>query len=342
MSAYRLIGVLGAGAWGTALAHISCRKGLAVRLWAHQGETMRAINERRENPRYLAGIALDPSLIATDRLEDLREADLLVLAVPAQFVRAVLKRFAGHYRGAPIVIAAKGIERESARFMTEVVGAELPRARLAVLSGPTFAHEVARGLPTAVTIACADAGEGAAIVEALGSATFRPYLTDDLMGAQIGGALKNVLAIACGIAQGRALGENARAALITRGFAEMARLGVALGARPETLTGLSGLGDLILTCTSTASRNTSLGVALGQGKTLNEILAERRSVAEGVATAPAVVALAKGHGIEMPIASAVDAILNRGADIDTCIAGLLARPFAAEAGFAPAPGRPSG
>lgn len=336
MSEIRRLGIVGAGAWGTALAHLLGRAGRAVRLWAYEPEVVHDINRAHENRRYLPGIALECSISASAELGDLVGADLLVLAVPAQHLRGVLKRYARFHRpGTPAVIAAKGIERDACAFLSDVVRAELPRAPLAVLSGPTFAAEVARGLPTAVTLACADLALGEAIAAALGSATFRPYLTDDLRGAEVGGAVKNVLAIACGIALGRRLGDNARAALITRGFAEMTRLGAALGARPETLTGLAGLGDLVLTCTSTQSRNTSLGLALGRGERLDEVERSRPTVAEGVATAPALVALARAKGVEMPIAEAVNAILHMGADIDERIGVLLARPFTTEAGFVP-------
>jgi glycerol-3-phosphate dehydrogenase (NAD(P)+) len=230
----------------------------------------------------------------------------------------------------PVVLCAKGVEQGSLALMTEVLAVEVPQARAAVLSGPGFARDVARGLPTATTIACADAALGRALVAALGLPTFRPYLTDDLIGAEIGGAVKNVVAIACGVAEGRKLGDGARAALITRGFAELCRLGVAMGARAETLSGLCGLGDLVLTCASLTSRNTSLGAALGEGRTVAEVLAERRSVAEGVASAPAVVALAKKHGVEMPICAAVDDLLAGRVDVDAAIGALLSRPFRAE------------
>jgi len=260
-----------------------------------------------------------------------KAADALLLVTPAQHLRSACRSIRPHVAaGVPVVICAKGIELDTGCLMTEAVRAELPDAPLAVLSGPTFAAEVAKGLPTAVTLACADADIGRTLVEAIGGRTFRPYLSDDLVGAQVGGAVKNVLAIACGIVEGRRLGDNARAALITRGLAEIARLGLALGARAETLMGLSGLGDLTLTCSSLQSRNMSLGVALGQGRALAEILGERRSVAEGVYTAKAVTELAAAKGVDMPICAGVDAILNRGADLDRVIEGLMARPFKSE------------
>lgn len=327
MRELREIGVAGGGAWGSALAHVAAQGG-PVRLWVRAAELARTINLTRENPLYLPGIRLDPGIDADAAPSHLAGLPAILLAVPTQFLRAVTAGLAPHLLPeALIVVCAKGIERGSGRFAGEVVAETLPGRPLAILSGPTFAAEVARGLPTAVTLAAADAGRGRALAGRLGRPTFRPYLSDDLIGVEIGGAVKNVLAIACGIVQGRGLGDNARAALITRGMAEMLRLGQALGARAETLMGLSGLGDLVLTCAGLHSRNMTLGQALGEGQALADILARRRSVAEGVATAPALVALASRHGVEMPIAAAVDAILHRGASIDESIAALLARPF---------------
>ncbi len=325
------IGIVGGGAWGTALALILGRAGRTVTLWAREAEVVEAINRERRNPLYLPDMPLDGSIRATGDLAALAAADALLLVVPAQFVRASAVALAAALPGAtPIVICAKGIEEKTGALLSEVVREVLPAAPLAVLSGPTFAAEVARGLPTAVTLAAADQALGTALVAALGTRSFRPYLGDDLIGAEIGGAVKNVLAIACGIVEGRRLGDNARAALITRGLAEMVRLALAKGGRADTLMGLSGLGDLVLTCTGGQSRNHSLGVALGEGRGLAEILAARRSVAEGVASAAAALALAGQLGVEMPITAAVDAILHRGAAIDGAIAGLLARPFKSE------------
>jgi glycerol-3-phosphate dehydrogenase (NAD(P)+) len=229
--------------------------------------------------------------------------------------------------GTPVVICAKGIEIESCALMSEVAAAAMPFARIAVLSGPTFAHEVAADLPTAITMACADPDTGHALIEAIGTRRFRPYLTDDVVGAQVGGAVKNVLAIACGIIAGRAFGDNARAALMTRGLVEMVRLGIAKGGRAETLMGLSGLGDLTLTCMSMQSRNMSLGFELGQGRTLDDIQGRRLTVAEGVSSSAAVAALARQLDVDMPIIDAVDSVLHRGAAIDDAIRDLLARPF---------------
>lgn len=325
------IGVIGGGAWGTALAMAVLRAGRDVVLWAREAEVVAAINADHENRLFLPGVALDPTLRATADLAEVAAADAVLLVTPAQHLRAVARTLAPSLRpGTPLVICAKGIELDGYGLMSDAAAAGAPEHPLAVLSGPTFAAEVALGLPTAVTLACADAALGAALVEALGSRFFRPYLSDDLVGAQIGGAVKNVLAIACGVVQGRRFGDNARAALITRGLAEITRLGVALGARPETLMGLSGLGDLTLTCSSLQSRNMSLGQALGEGRSLQEVLAERRSVAEGVYTAAAVVGLADRRSVDMPICAAVDAILNGGAAVDDTIAALLARPFRTE------------
>jgi glycerol-3-phosphate dehydrogenase (NAD(P)+) len=336
MRAIATLGIAGAGAWGTTLGALAAAAGRDTLIWAREADVVEAINTGHENPRFLPGVALDAGLRATGELGELGACDALLLAAPAQHLRAVAGALAPALKpGTPSVICAKGIEQDSLALMSEAVTESLPEPAIAVLSGPTFAAEVARGLPTAVTLACADAEQGAALVALLGSATFRPYLTDDVVGAQVGGAVKNVLAIACGIAQGKGLGDNARAALITRGFAEMARLGAALGARPETLTGLSGLGDLVLTCAGEQSRNMSLGIALGGGHSLSDVLARRESVAEGIATAQAVSRLAARHEVEVPICATVDAILHRGADIDTAIGALLARPFTAEAGAEP-------
>ena len=325
------IGIIGGGAWGTALAVVARGNGHVVTLWAREPEVVAAINGGHENATFLPGVALDPAIRATEALAEASEADAVLLAVPAQHVRAVLARLAPDLpAGRPVVICAKGIESDTGALISEVVHAVMPAAPLAVISGPTFAAEVARGLPTAVTLACADTALGADLVRLLRGRTLRPYLSGDVIGAQVGGAVKNVLAIACGIVAGRALGDNARAALLTRGLAEILRLGVALGARAETLMGLSGLGDLVLTCTSRQSRNLSLGVALAEGARLGDYLAQRKSVAEGAYTAAAVVALARRHAIDMPIVAAVEAILHRGAAIETTIGDLLARPFKTE------------
>jgi glycerol-3-phosphate dehydrogenase (NAD(P)+) len=328
------IGIIGGGAWGTALALTARRAGRDVVLWAREAEVVAAINRDHANPLFLPGVALDPGIIATaDPVEAARGAEALLLVTPAQHLRAIVAALAPALPPRlPLVICVKGIEEQSGALMSEVVAALLPEAPLTVLSGPTFAVEVARGLPTAVTLASVERALGERLIAALGTRSFRPYLAEDLVGAQIGGAVKNVLAIACGIVSGRRLGDNARAALITRGLAEMTRLARAKAGRPETLMGLCGLGDLVLTCTAMQSRNHSLGVALGEGRALAAILGERRSVAEGVTSAAAAAALARRLGVEMPITAAVDAILHHGAAIDEAIAGLLARPFKSEEG----------
>jgi glycerol-3-phosphate dehydrogenase (NAD(P)+) len=326
------LAVIGGGAWGTALAATARRAGRTVVLWARDVDVVDSVNYRHENPAYLPGVRLDPTICATADLgEAAGGAEAALLVVPSQHLRTVARNLRPHLpTGVPVLLCAKGVEQRSLALMTEVAAEELPEAPRAVLSGPTFAAEVARGRPTAVTVAASDPDLASRFAAALGTPSFRPYASDDPVGAEIGGAVKNVLAIACGIVTGRRLGDNARAALITRGLAEIVRLAVAKGGRAETLMGLSGLGDLTLTCTAMQSRNHSLGVALGEGRTLADVLAERRSVAEGVASAASVTALAARLGVEMPIAAAVDAILHRGAAIDDTVAQLLARPFRRE------------
>ena len=327
------LAVIGGGAWGTALATIAVRAGSAVSLWARDLDVVAAINDRHENPWYLPGIALDPAISATSEIKAaIAEAEAMLLVVPAQYLRGVLEDLASLIPPAtPLLLCAKGIETESLMTMSELAAEIVPNSPVAVLSGPSFAAEVARGLPTAVTIASRDAALGRAFMAALGTERFRPYLSLDPIGVEIGGAVKNVLAIGCGIVEGRGLGDNARAALITRGLAEMVRLGQAKGAAAETFRGLSGLGDLVLTCTAGQSRNHALGLALGRGVTLAEALAARqRSIVEGVSTAGAVARLADRLGIEMPITAAVAGVLHRGVSIDAMIEGLLSRPWRSE------------
>lgn len=328
MSTSPRVGIIGAGAFGTALAIAMARAGREVVLWARNPDLAETIEKDRENRPYLPGPKLAPEISVTGELERAVACDILLLVVPAQTLRALCQRLAPLIApSTPVVSCAKGVEQGSNCLMTEVLAAALPANPAAVLSGPTFAIEVARGLPSAVTLATEDEALGKALVANLGSRSFRPYLSLDPVGAQVGGAVKNVLAIACGIVTGRALGDNARAALITRGLAEIGRLGLAKGGQRETLMGLSGLGDLTLTCSAMQSRNYSLGVALGKGQSLTEILAERRSVSEGVYSAAAVQQLAQTLGLDMPITTAVDAVLNHDADIETSIGALLARPF---------------
>jgi len=322
------IGVIGGGAWGTALAQVAAHRGEPVLLWAREPEVVAGINSAHDNPLFLAGVPLSPSIRATGDLGDLEQADTLLVVAPAQHVRAVLSQVAVAHR--PLVLCAKGIEAGSRMLVGEVARQVHPQAPVAVLSGPTFAHEVAAGLPTAVTLAVADEALGRALSERLAAPHFRPYASTDVVGAEIGGAVKNVLAIACGVVDGAGLGQNARAALIARGFAEMTRFGLARGARAETLAGLSGLGDLVLTCSSTSSRNFSLGVGLGRGKAAAELLGDRRTVAEGAFTAPVLHEAAAAAGIDMPVTTAVCRLLE-GAPVGDVIGALLARPLRREA-----------
>ncbi len=325
------IGIVGAGAWGTALACAAAGAGRPVVLQAHEADVAQAINETRENVRFLPGVTLPPEIRATTDLGEVTACDAVLLVAPAQFMRAVTSDLAPLWRpGVAAVICAKGIEIDSGALMSEICAETLPGAPLAVLSGPTFAREVAAGLPTAVTLACAEVDLGRALALALGTPRFRIYRSTDVIGAEIGGAVKNVLAIACGIVEGRALGDNARAALITRGLSEIVSLAVAKGGDWKTVSGLAGLGDLALTCNAMQSRNFSLGVALGEGRLLDDILAERHSVAEGVHSAEAVSALARRLGVDTPICTAMDGILNHSADINATIAGLMARPLREE------------
>lgn len=325
--------VVGAGAWGTALASVLVRPSRSVTLWAREPAVVEALNERHENETFLPGVTVSAEIAATGDLElAVAGADVVLLVSPAQHLRSVAARMRQYLTDdVPVVLCTKGVEQGTGALMSEVLAETLHKSRLAVLSGPTFAREVARGLPAAVTIASTDAALASALVSAIGTPRFRPYASDDPVGAQIGGAVKNVMAIGCGIIHGRELGENARAALITRGLAEMVRLGRAKGAHGETLMGLSGLGDLSLTCNGLQSRNMSLGADLGRGRTLAEILEERQSVAEGVATTAAVQRLAADLGVEMPIVAAVHAVLFENATVDDAIENLLSRPFRTEA-----------
>jgi glycerol-3-phosphate dehydrogenase (NAD(P)+) len=322
------IAVLGAGAWGTALANVAARGGARVSLWARDPAAVTAIAVSRES-RGLPGFRIDDRVIPTSSIAEAAAADAVLLAVPAQASRGVAALAASLRAGTPIVACAKGIEHGSRKFMTEVIAECLPQAVPAILSGPSFAADVARGLPTAVTLAAADEGLARSLAQALGSPAFRPYHSTDVRGVEIGGAAKNVLAIAAGIVAGRKLGASALAALTTRGFAELARFGRAFGARTETLTGLSGLGDLILSCVSPQSRNFSHGMALGQGRTVEEARAGK--LVEGMFTAAVLVEMATERGVEMPIATAVAAVLDGRMSVDAAIESLLTRPLRAEA-----------
>lgn len=324
-------GVIGGGAWGTALAQVCARAGLDVVLWAREPEVVEGVNARHENSLFLPGVPLEPAIRATGDLADLGDRELILAVAPAQHLRATLTAFAPHVRdGLPIVLCSKGVEQGSLKLMTEVLAETIPQAAPAVLSGPSFAGEVARGLPTAVTLACPDEGCAESLGEAIATPTFRPYFATDMIGAEAGGAVKNVLAIATGIVEGRGLGRSAHAALITRGFSELTRIAVALGGEAETVAGLCGLGDLVLTCSSPQSRNMSVGLALGGGQTLEEALAGKLSVAEGVASAPAVRQLARKLGVDVPICEAVAAILAGEVGVDDAIRGLLSRPLREE------------
>jgi glycerol-3-phosphate dehydrogenase (NAD(P)+) len=321
--------VLGAGAWGTALANAFARAGREVTLWARDEAAIATMRVRRESPR-LAGYPLEAAVMPTGDLNAVREADAVLLAAPAQETRALAGRITDVLRpGTPVIAAAKGIERGTRCFMSDIIAQTLPQARVAILSGPGFAEDVARRLPTAVTLAAQDETFARMLAAACGSATFRPYHSDDVRGVEIGGAAKNVLAIAAGIVAGRRLGASAAAALTTRGFAELVRFGRVMGARAETLMGLSGLGDLLLTCSTAQSRNFSLGLALGEGRAA-EPAAPGGKLAEGAFTASVLVELAKAHGIDMPISQAVAAVLEGGLSVDEAIDSLLTRPFRAE------------
>ncbi|MBP2513910.1 NAD(P)H-dependent glycerol-3-phosphate dehydrogenase [Sphingomonas sp. PvP018] len=323
------IGVIGGGAWGTALAQVAAHEGRDVILWAREPAVVDSINATHANALFLAGVALSPTIRATGDLGALADMDAILVVAPAQHVGSVLA--AAPIGGIPLVLCAKGIEAGSKRLVGEVARAVHPDAPIAVLSGPTFAHEVAAGLPTAVTLACEDEALGEALATRLAARHFRTYASTDVAGAEIGGAVKNVLAIGCGVVEGAGLGQNARAALIARGFAEMTRFGLARGARAETLAGLSGLGDLVLTCSSTSSRNFSLGVGLGRGEAAAALLADRRTVAEGAFTAPVLGEAARDAGVDMPITEAVCRLLE-GTPVRDVIGDLLARPLKDEAG----------
>lgn len=325
MAAFQSVAVIGAGAWGTALATVAARAGRNVTLWARNAEHATRIGSTRDNPR-LPGVRLAPEIVVTNELALAARADMLLIATPAQHLRSAVNMLASHLtKPTPVVACAKGIEHGTHKFMTEVIAEAAPHAQPAILSGPSFADDVARGLPTAVTLAAKDEALASHLVQALGSPTFRPYHSTDIRGVEIGGAAKNVLAIAVGIAIGRKLGASAQAALTTRGFAELTRLGRGLGARSETLAGLSGLGDLILTCSSPQSRNFALGLALGRGEQ-----PPAGKLAEGEFTAPVLIELAASQNIEMPVSEAVAAILSGRSTIDAAISGLLTRPFKAE------------
>jgi glycerol-3-phosphate dehydrogenase (NAD(P)+) len=318
---------MGAGAWGTALALAAARAGRRVTLWARENDVIDSIKTARQNAVFLPGVDLPAAIGATGNFEELARADAILLVVPAQHLRTMLARLP-HTR-APLVLCAKGIERGSGKLLTEVLRETVPEVEPAILSGPSFAKDVGAGLPTAVTIA-ARMDVATALQTALGSNAFRPYGSDDLIGVALGGAAKNVYAIGCGIVAGMKLGESARAAFLARGFAELCRLGEALGARSETLMGLSGLGDLVLTATSPTSRNYAFGVALGSGAPRSELFAPARPLAEGVETAPALVARGNAQSVELPIAHTIARILDGSLALDQAVPQLMARPLKTE------------
>ena len=321
---FERIGVVGGGAWGTALAQVVASGDRETWLWALEDEVVSTVNERHENRLYLPGSALNPSIRATSDLQDLKSCDAWLVVTPAQHMRSVLQD--APTDGRPLVLCSKGIEGRSGKLLHDVAREICPASAIAVLSGPTFAHEVAAGLPTAVTLACEDRELGEALRARINRVNFRTYCTVDVVGAEAGGAVKNVLAIACGIVEGKKFGQNARAALIARGFAEMTRFGIAMGGKRETLAGLSGLGDLVLTCSSTSSRNFSLGKAIGEGRDVAELMTDRRTVAEGAHTAPVLNRIALERNIDMPIVGAVVDLLEGKVAIDELLETMLSRP----------------
>lgn len=322
------VGIIGGGAWGTALAAVMAQIHNHVLIWAREEDVVRSVNDRHENTMFLPGTPLSPKIEATSDLAHMGDCEALMIVTPAQHVRATLNALPETQ--APLILCAKGIEADTQMLVSDVAAHVRPGNPLAVLSGPTFAREVASGKPTAVTLATTNQALGSVLMRQIATSTFRPYWSDDVVGAEIGGAVKNVLAIACGVVDGAGLGLNARAALIARGFAEMQRYGLARGAKTETLAGLSGLGDLVLTCSSENSRNFSLGRGLGQGQASDSLIADRKTVAEGAFTAPVLLKSATAMGVEMPIVSAVCALLSGLATVEAVVADLLARPLKSE------------
>ena len=325
------IGIIGGGAWGTALAQVFALSNKAVTIWAREDDVVNSINAFHENTSFLAGVTLDDKITATNDISIAAKCDVVLVVTPAQYLRASMNDLKPHIKSeTPIVICAKGVEIESGMLLSHIAENILPQNPLAILTGPTFAIEIAKGLPSAVTLAMKDKDSATALAQTLSNKTLRLYPSGDMIGAQVGGAVKNVIAIACGIIEGKKLGDSARAALVTRGLAEIARLSKALGANKETLMGMCGVGDLLLTCSSMQSRNFSLGVALGQGKILNDILSSRNSVTEGVYTAKALVVMAREHAVDMPISEAVHKCLSENLNVDAMISAMLDRPIKSE------------
>jgi glycerol-3-phosphate dehydrogenase (NAD(P)+) len=328
---YKKISVIGAGAWGTALAEVISRQGNEVNLWAREGDVVKSINTSNTNDLYLPNIKLSKLIIAQNNITDVLNCDLLLMVTPAQFMRSILNSLKSCLNEeVPIVLCSKGIETETLNLMSEIAESIMPNNPLAVLSGPSFAIDVVNNKPTAVTLACKNPTIGKSIADSINLATFRPYLSEDVIGAQIGGATKNVIAIAAGVVEGQELGDSARAATIARGYSEINRLAVALGGQEETLAGLSGMGDLILTCNSETSRNFSLGMKLGQGLNAHEATNNLSSVAEGMYSAKAIDKLSKKLGIEMPITNAVNDLIERNRSLGEIIDDLLSRPIRRE------------
>lgn len=322
------IGIIGAGAWGTALAQVLSEGQEELLLWAREPDVVESVNKRQENALFLKGYPLRSSIRATGDIGELAACDMLLLVTPAQHLRSSLNALPD--TDAALVLCSKGIEADTQMLMSEVTSEVRPNNPLAVLSGPTFAHEVAQGLPTALTLACDSETLWERLNPMIAKASFRPYYSDDICGAEIGGAVKNVLAIGCGVVEGAGLGQNARASLIARGFAEMMRYGAARGAQTETLSGLCGLGDLVLTCSSVSSRNFSLGKGLGEGQSAGQLLSDRSTVAEGAFTAPVLQKDAKERGVDMPVVDAVCALLSGHTDAATVVSALMTRPLVPE------------
>lgn len=326
----KTIGIIGGGAWGTALAQVQAVAGRDPLLWAREAAVVNAINNDGENTPFLPGVDLHRNVRATNDLSEAMALDVLLLVVPAQHMRSILESRRNQLKDKALVLCSKGIEIDTGELLSEIVRKTVPSANIAVLTGPTFASEIAKGLPAAVTLAAGDLDQARILAAQLGSKTFRPYASDDIIGAEVGGAVKNVLAIACGIVAGKKYGDSARAALLTRGMSEMMRLALALGGKRETLMGMCGLGDLVLTASSMQSRNFSLGFALGEGKTLNEIMGSRTAVTEGVHTARAVMNLIKGLNIDLPVMTSVYGLLHDNLSVKDVIDNLLSRPFGDE------------
>ncbi|MFL2834512.1 MAG: NAD(P)H-dependent glycerol-3-phosphate dehydrogenase [Alphaproteobacteria bacterium] len=328
---YTNISIIGAGAWGTALAEVISRQGNQVNLWAREDDVVKSINTLNENTLYLPNIKLSELIIAQNNLDNVINCDLLLMVTPSQFMRSVLEDIKDNLNDSiPVVLCSKGIETKTLSLMNEITQSIIPKNPLAILSGPSFAIDVVNNKPTAVTLACKDLSIGKNIADSISLPTFRPYLSEDIVGAQIGGATKNVIAIAAGVVEGQNLGDSARAATIARGFSEINRLAVALGGQEETLSGLSGMGDLLLTCNSITSRNFSLGIKLGKGLSVEEATDGLSSIAEGMYSAKAIDKLSKKLGVEMPITNAVNDLIEKKRSLDEIIDDLLSRPIRRE------------